>query len=206
MFRADEIVDAGNTVTIRARVSEDIAKQLEALRDRRYGRERLRFVSRSRVADGELAGVQPTIRTGGTEELTIELTNVQPPQVNPMRAGTGGYGPDELVELGVRALLLGEPIPDQVGILGFMTEPGIDIDDLRQAFDLPNEFAEAADRLVVADGLIGSGNSRRVVSLALGPRTGQSRRLVLEWEDRRNYVNVEPARRRVDGEWRRPSV
>ena len=38
VFRADEIVDAGNTVTIRARVSEDIAKQLEALRDRRYVR------------------------------------------------------------------------------------------------------------------------------------------------------------------------
>jgi hypothetical protein len=45
VFRADEVVDAGNTITIRARVSEEIAHQLEALRDRRYGRERLRFVS-----------------------------------------------------------------------------------------------------------------------------------------------------------------
>jgi hypothetical protein len=121
-----------------------------------------------------------------------------------MRAGTGGYSPDELVELGVRALFLGEQIPEQIGMLGFMTDTGIAIDDLRQAFDLSNEFAEAVVRLVVSDGLIGSGNARRVVSLSLGPRTGQTRRLALEWEDPRTYVNVEPARRRVEGEWQRP--
>ena len=204
VFRADEVVDAGNTITIRARVSEDIAHQLEALRDRRHGRERVRFVSRSRVAEGEAAGVRRTTRAGGAEELTIELSNVQPPHGDGMRAGTGGYSPDELVELGVRALFLGEPIPDQMGMLGFMTDTGIGVDDLRQAFDLSNEFAEAVVRLVVSDGLIGSGNARRVVSLSLGPRTGQTRRLELEWEDPQTYVNVEPVRRRVEGEWQRP--
>jgi len=204
VFRADEVVDAGNTITIRARVSEDIAHQLEARRDRRHGRERLRFVSRSRVAEGEAAGVRRTTRAGGAEELTIELSNVQPPQGDGMRAGTGGYSPDELVELGVRALFLGEPIPEQIGMLGFMTDTGIGVDDLRQAFDLPNEFAEAVVRLVVSDGLIGSGNARRVVSLSLGPRTGQTRRLELEWEDPQTYVNVEAVRRRVEGEWQCP--
>lgn len=204
VFRADEVVDAGNTITIRARVSEDIAHQLEALRDRRHGRERVRFVSRSRVAEGVAAGVRRTTRAGGAEELTIELSNVQPPHGDGMRAGTGGYSPDELVELGVRALFLGEPIPDQMGMLGFMTDTGIGVDDLRQAFDLSNEFAEAVVRLVVSDGLIGSGNARRVVSLSLGPRTGQTRRLELEWEDPQTYVNVEPVRRRVEGEWQRP--
>ena len=204
VFRADEVVDAGNTITIRARVSEDIAHQLEALRDRRHGRERVRFVSRSRVAEGEAAGVRRTTRAGGAEELTIELSNVQPPHGDGMRAGTGGYSPDELVELGVRALFLGEPIPDEMGMLGFMTDTGIGVDDLRQAFDLSNEFAEAVVRLVVSDGLIGSGNARRVISLSLGPRTGQTRRLELEWEDPQTYVNVEPVRRRVEGEWQRP--
>ena len=204
VFRADEVVDAGNTITIRARVSEDIAHQLEALRDRRHGRERVRFVSRSRVAEGEAAGVRRTTRAGGAEELAIELSNVQPPHGDGMRAGTGGYSPDELVELGVRALFLGEPIPDQMGMLGFMTDTGIGVDDLRQAFDLSNEFAEAVVRLVVSDGLIGSGNARRVISLSLGPRTGQTRRLELQWEDPQTYVNVEPVRRRVEGEWQRP--
>jgi hypothetical protein len=85
-----------------------------------------------------------------------------------------------------------------------MTEPGISRDDLRQAFELPNEFAEPVVRLVLADGLVGSGNARRIVSLSLGPRTGQTRRLSLEWEGPRTYVNVEPARQRIEGEWRRP--
>jgi hypothetical protein len=49
---------------------------------------------------------------------------------------------------------------------------------------LPNEFAEPVVRLVLADGLVGSGNARRIVSLSLGPRTGQTRRLSLEWEGR----------------------
>jgi hypothetical protein len=204
VFRADEIVDAGNTITIRARASEEIAHQFQSVHDRRYGRERLRLVSRSRVADGELGGVQRTTRAGQAEELTIDLSNVRPPQGGTMRAGTGGYSPDELVELGVRALLLSEPLPERVGILGFMSDPGINLDDLRQAFDLPNEFAEAVVRLVLADGLVGNGNARRIVSLSLGPRTGQTRRLALEWEDPRTYVNVEPLRRRVDGEWPRP--
>jgi len=204
VFRADEIVDAGGTLAIRARVSEDIAHELETRRDRRYGRERLRFVSRTRVADGELAGVERTTRAAGAEELTITLGNVQPPQGDGMRAGTSGHSADELVELGIRALFLGAPIPDQIGMLGFMTNSGINEDDLRQSYYLPNEFAEAVVRLVTADGLVGSGNARRVVSLSLGPRNGQTRRIALEWEDPRTYTNVEPARRIVEGEWRQP--
>lgn len=35
-----------------------------------------------------------------------------------------------------------------------MTDPGINVDDLRQAFELPNEFAEAVARLVLTDGLL----------------------------------------------------
>jgi hypothetical protein len=85
-----------------------------------------------------------------------------------------------------------------------MTDPAIDVDDLRQAFDLPNEFAEAVVPLVVADGVIGSGNARRVVSLLLGPRHGSDASPRSRVEDPRTYVDVEPARRRTDGEWQRP--
>lgn len=204
VFRADEIEDTGATIVIRARASEEIAHQLEARRDQRYGRTSLRFVSRSRVGNGELAGVQRTTRAAGPEELTVELTRVQPPAIDPMRAGTGGYTPDGLVELGMRALFLGEPLPDQLGMLHFMAESGIDADDLRQAFDLPNEFAEAITRLVVADGLVGSGRAARLASLSLGPRVGDRRRIAVEWDEPRVYTNVEPQRRSLEGEWARP--
>jgi hypothetical protein len=204
VFRVDEILDTTNTITIRARVSDEIAYQLQTHGDQPYGHQRLRFVSRSRVAEGEIAGVQQTTRAGGPDELTVELRNVQRPQRSAMRSGTSGFSPDDLVEFGIRALFLGEAIPDQVATLGYLADPAINIDDLRQAFDLPNEFAEAVTRLVVADGLVGGGHASRILSLSLGPRAGNSRRIALEWEEPRTYGNVEPARRSLEGEWHGP--
>ena len=52
-----------------------------------------------------------------------------------MRAATGGYSPDELVELGLRSLFLGEALPSTIGVLSFMTDTGINRDDLLEAFD-----------------------------------------------------------------------
>jgi hypothetical protein len=204
VFRADEIEDTGSTITVRARASEEIAHQLEALRDQRYGRRTLRFVSRNRVVSGELARLQRTTRAAGPEELTLEVANAQPPQIDPMRAGTGGYTPDGLVELGLRALFLGEPLPSRLGMLHFMAETGVDAGDLRQAFELPNEVAGVITRLVVADGLVGSGRAARLHSLSLGPRVGDRRRIAIEWDEPRVYINVEPQRRSLEGEWARP--
>lgn len=202
VFRADE-VDAGDTVTIRTRASEDVAHRLEALHDERFGRRRLSFVHRSRVVEGELVNARRRTLAGGADELTVELAQVRPLQPNQLRAGTSGLSADDLVELAMRALFLGEPLPDQIGMLG-LAETGIDIDDLRQAFDQANEFAEAITRLVVADGLVGSGRARRLTTCEVGPRDGGVRRISIEWEDPRVYDNVEPQPRLLEGEWRRP--
>jgi hypothetical protein len=201
VFRADHVDEDAATVTIRARVSDDIAYQLETLRDQRYGRRRLRFVHRSRVVEAELANLRRTTHAGGADELTIELTQARPAETNAMRAGTSGRSADDLVELGLRALFLGEPLPDSVTALGFMTDPGIDLQALRQAFEQPNETAEAVTRLVVTDGLVGGGNARRVVALHLGPRNADTRKIALEWEEPRTYANIEPTRRRLEGDW-----
>lgn len=89
-------------------------------------------------------------------------------------------------------------------MLESLTDTGIDVEDLRQAFDQPNETAEAITYLVVADGLVGSGGAGRVVSLSLGPRNGDRRRMAIQWEETRVYSNVAPRVRTVEGEWRRP--
>lgn len=204
VFRVDEIVDAGGAVAIRARVSEEIAHHLESLRDSGYGRHRVTYVSRSRVAAAEVGSIQRTTRAGGAEDLSVELVNLKMPDNGAMRIATAGYTAEGLVELGVRAIFLDDPIPDQVGMLGSLTGTGISTDDLRQAFDLPNEFSEAVVRLIVTEGLVGTGKAKRIISLTLGPRTGDARRLALEWEDPRVYQSVTPSRRRVEGEWRRP--
>jgi hypothetical protein len=89
-----------------------------------------------------------------------------------MRAGTSGLSADELVEAGMRALFLGEPLPPSLGMLNFMADTGIEGDDLQQAFAQPNEVAEAIARLVVTEGLVGFGRAARVSSFSLGPRVG----------------------------------
>lgn len=104
----------------------------------------------------------------------------------------------------MRALFLGEALPKSVRTLDFMTDPGIDSDDLRQAFDQPNETAEAIARLVVAEGLIGGGHASRITDFRIGTRAGDRRRVAVEWEEPRPYVNVEPGRRRLEGSWPRP--
>ncbi|MEV6283476.1 DUF4062 domain-containing protein [Kribbella sp. NPDC051770] len=205
VFRADEITDSGTKLTIKARVGEEIAHRLEELRDQGFGRQQSDVVLRSRVAAGKLMNVQRTYRAGGGEDLMIELGNVQPVRGDRMRAGTDGHTPDDLVELGVRSLFLGEPIPDRLGMLSFMTETGIKADDLRQAFELPNEFAEAVVRLVVVEGLVGSSNAQRVVSISVGPRNGNVRHLEIEWVEPKIYSDVEPQHRHVEGDWYRPA-
>jgi hypothetical protein len=146
VFRADVIADHGETVTITARLSGEIAHTFEAMRDQQWNRPRLKLTHGTRVVEGEVGTVRRTIRAGGTDELEIELVRVQPPQVDVMRAGTSGLSADELGEAGMRTLFLGEPLPPSLGMLDFMTDTGIDRDDLRQAFEQPNEVAEAITR------------------------------------------------------------
>lgn len=87
-------------------------------------------------------------------------------------------------------------------MLDFMTDTGIDGEDLQQAFAQPNEVAEAITRLVVTEGIVGSGRAARIGLFALGPRVGGARRVEIEWADPCVYTNVEPARRRLEGDWR----
>jgi hypothetical protein len=201
VFRADEIVDAGSTITIQARVNDDISYRLQMLGDSQYGRTRLRLVYGNRAVDGDVSGVRATLRAGCSNELEIQLGQVAAPASGPMRAGTTGHSAEDLVELGVRNLFLGEPLPEQIVMLAFMTDPGIDGDALSQCFDMPNEIAEPITRLIVTEGLVGGGHAARVTSFALGPRVGDSRRIAVEWEEPRTYSDVEPQRRRVEGDW-----
>jgi hypothetical protein len=203
VFRADQVDDAGQSARIRARVSEGVAHRLETMRDRSFGRIRLQFVHRDRVAEGQLASLRRTTDAGGSDTLTIELAQMRTTDMNAFRAGTSGLSADQLVELGMRKLFLGEALPASIRMLESLAETGIDEANLRSAFDQSNETAEAIARLVVTEGLVGSGRARRITSFRLGPRIGDVRRIAIEWEDPRVYSNVNPERRRIEGQWHR---
>lgn len=200
VFRADEIADHGGTVAIKARIGDEIAHAFEAMRDG-WSRPRLRLTYGTRVADGDLEAVRRTVRAGGGDEIEVELLRAQPAQGD-RGVATTGFSAEDLVELGMRALFLGQPLPSSLRSLEFLADTGIDLDDLAQAFGQSNEVAEAITRLVVTEGLVGSGRAARITSFALSPCVANARQVEIEWIEPRRYVDVEPGRRRVEGGWR----
>jgi hypothetical protein len=199
VFRADEVDDSGATVTISARVSDAIAHALEASREQRHGDRPFRLIHGNRVIECTLTNLRRRTRAGSSD-FTLELTAGRD-RAGKTRVATSGHSANDLVEQGVRELFLGERRPK--GMLDFLTDIGVDAADLRQAFDQPNETAEAIARLVVAEGMIASGSASRILRLAVGPRVGDMRRFELSWLEPVEYSNVEPERRTVAGEWRR---
>jgi hypothetical protein len=203
VFRADLIDDWGATVTVSAPLGDQAGHVLDDLAAHPYRHPRVRFAYEDRVVVGELASVRRTVQAGGMSQRTIELARVEPVPLDPMRAGTAGRSADDLVELGMRRLFLGEPLPDALDALGFMTETGIEPAALAECFDLPNEVAPAITRLVVSDGLVGSGRASRIASLSLGPAAAGERTIQIEWVDPRLNANAGPERRSLQGQWAR---
>jgi len=201
VFRADLIDDMGATITIAARIGDEIGHALDELSGRHVAGARVSFAYEDCVVSGEVARVRRTVRARGVSDRVIELARVERARPDAMRPATAGHSADELVQFGLRHLLLAEPLPEAVERLAFTTDTGIGVDALRQCFDLPNEIAEAVTRLVITDGLVGTGRAARVASLSLGPRVGDRRRIAVHWLDPRGHANVEPARRSFEGDW-----
>jgi hypothetical protein len=203
VVRADLVDERDDSVLVHARASDDVAYAIEQLRGQQWGRARTRLTYHAGVLDGEVASVRRTTRAGGSTTLEITLERVTRPQASTMRTSLNSISPDDLVEAGVRHLLLGEPLPDAVGRgFGFFADTGIAATDLAQAFEVPNEIVEAITRLVLTEGLVGSGNAARVTRVFVGPRVGGVRQVTIEWLTPRPYADVEPTRRRVEGPWR----
>jgi hypothetical protein len=200
VFRADEIVEDATTAVISLQTNDEIAYRIGALRDQQYGRRQLRLTYETRVIDGELTDVRRTVRAGGRSELRVTLSRLALPNPNQMRAGTSGLGAEDLVEAGLRYQFFGDALPDHVAMIG-LAATGLDDDELRQCFDLPNEVAEGVTRIVIAGALVGSGRASRVMRLHLSPKMQGSRRLLLEYEEPGVYSDRLPQQRTISGDW-----
>jgi hypothetical protein len=204
IFNVDQLKDTGDEIRLSGHLPEHIVRRLEGLRASHLGRRRVRFVHGDRVVDGDLASLERTTQ-GGTTETTVVLSRVEQPHGTALRAGTAGMSADDLVEAGLRHLLLGEPLPERLGLLEHMAHPGVERQALERAFDRPDDEAGSIAWLVIADGLISSGNASAITRLDVGRRQGDGREIVLEWLEPHVYSNVEPRVRRVEGTWLRPS-
>jgi len=201
VFRAGVISDHGDRVEIEAEVRErDVARYLEGLRPDQWNRaSQVRITTTDRSGAAEIEKVSSVARSTSARTITIEAgINWADGSQSSGAFGTSGYSHGDLVEIGIRAGLLGERPPEQLSSYGFVT----DIDDLLRevaALELPEGSVQAVARLLVVESLVGGQRASSVDDFALGPAHRDQRPLALTYTETRAAINGTPEQRKVEG-------
>lgn len=196
--------DFGDSFEIEAEIRDTaVAHFLEGLRPNRWGQSSQTPLSTSQRS-GSATIEQVTSESQSASKWKIKLSGQVDwgdERADVMAAGTGGYSPEDLIEIGLRAGLLGEEPPDSLGMMEFMVNTSDPLAELRPV-PLPESSAQPVARLLLTEQLIGGGRIARIEQFALGPEIQGERQLSLSYLERRRYSNVEPARRTIEGAWR----
>jgi uncharacterized protein DUF4062 len=199
-MRADVIRDEGSGITLQAEVRDlKVARYLEGLRGDQWGRSpEVPIALAHRAGTGRVTRVVSEMRSASVRhvELSAEVRWGEG-RGGSMDAGTARLSPDDLTEAGLRAGLLGEPLPAALGPMGFMvdaTDPLLEL-----PADLPPAAQEAVGGLLISERLLASGKAAYITRFALGPAHLGHRRVELLYGDPRRYTNVEPGERHIEG-------
>jgi len=200
VFRATEIVDRGNRLSVNARIrADEVAHALEALRGDRHSRggdARFTWSGRSRYVRAE--NVASTVRSARSREITIEFEVIDPPRDYMSEMSVGNLGPSDLTEAAVRTALFGEPNPLAKQYLGFVAEIPDPLEPLRKA-RISDEVIRSLAELLIADALVGSGRVTRITEFNLGTAIRGTRRLRLSWESASRYAGQRGDTRTIEG-------
>jgi hypothetical protein len=199
-FRARVVRDEGRGVVIGAEVRDGaVTRYLEGLRGDQWGRSaevQIALVDRA----GEATVAQVVSERRSSSVRAIEITadvRWSDGRGGSMDSGAGGLSPDDITEAGLRAGLLGEPLPAALGPMSFMVD---DADPLAEMpAGLPAAAEEAIAGLLIAQRLLGSGKASAIEHVAVGPTHLGQRHLELVYVEPRRYTNVEPVVRRIYG-------
>jgi len=207
-FRASRIRDEGTTVVILAEVRDaDVAHVLEAMRPDGFHRGTpVPIVTARRSGEARITAVVTEMKTSSLHEveLTAEVSWADG-HGGSMAASFNGLSPDDQTEIGLRAGLLGEPLPSQMDTnFGFMVDTSDPLAELAGSM-LPLSAEEAVGRLLMVERLVGGGGASRLVRFALGPAHLGERRIEIEYVEPQRYMNRELGVRRIEGVYRFPS-
>lgn len=199
LFRAQSCVDDGKKISIDALIRDhDIVAELEGLRpDAWRGNRSTAITCAGRTDDvhidvvsvGATAGMTRSVRIDGSKAASMGSDH------GLIGAAYNGMSAEDLTDLALRVALFGEPNP--LGELSFLAEMDNPLAGLEQLALDEDSFSGLAEVLLV-ESLVGSGLASRISSLRIGPaRSGRPVRM--EWIEPSRHVNVEPARRRLEG-------
>ena len=124
VFRATEVEDHGDIVTVAARVRDDaVARALEEARGDQWNRlrnARFTWSGRSRYVD--VSKVLVTTTSARSKLIRLELESTNGPQDSSLQYSMNGLTPDDITEKALRTVLFGEPDPLARGHLEFIME------------------------------------------------------------------------------------
>lgn len=200
VFRAQRFTDDGQRVVVEALIRDgDVLAALESFRGDQWTRTReARITCASRTAMLQVEQVSIEAGAGRARRVHIEGQVVEDRnRSNFLDVAFNGRSPDELTELAVRVTLLGEENP--LGDMAFfaeMTNPFEPLAGLQLSEDALAGIAE----VLLIDTLVGSGRAQRITDFRLGPKYRGRRRVRVEWLTPQRYSNVQPERKRLEGE------
>jgi hypothetical protein len=200
VFRATEVEDRGDAITVKARVRDDaVARALESARGDRYDRgDKAQFTWSGRSKYVKVAGVRVTTTSAKSRMLRLELEAEEAPRDQLMSFSIGGRGPDDLTEVALRTVLFGEPNPLEDQHMGFATEIEDPLASLRGT-PVSEEIIRPLSELLITDVLVGSERARRIVTFRLGVRIRGRRTLALVWETPQRHANDSVSIRSIEG-------
>ena len=202
LMRASRIRDEGTAIVVAAEVRDPaIVHALERMRPDEFHHGRpVPIVTARRAGEGRVTAVVTETQAASVHE--VELTaDVSWADGRPdsMEASFSGFSPDDQTEIGLRAGLLGEPLPAQLdrnfGSMIDTDDPLADLDGL----GLPPSAEESVARVLVVERLLGRGRASRLTQFALGPPHLGARRVEVEYVEPQRYANQTPQIRRIEG-------
>jgi hypothetical protein len=202
VIRAESIRDSGRELTLTASVRDaEVGRQLDELDPARsWGRgSELGVTHGDRLGRGRVEGLDVETRSRVIRNVTVRMAVEWASCGHAMAAGTSRHSSEDLTELGVRAGLLHEPLPEGSGtMMGYMVDSTDPLAELER-IAVPEGSVSAIARLLVVEQLIGSQKASSVDAFDLGPAIGGQRRVRVGWWEPRRYTNVEPGYRAVEG-------
>ncbi len=201
MFRATEVEDRGDAITVTARVKDNtVAQALEAARGDRWNRgTKTQFTWSGRTKYVKVGGVHVTTTSARSKIFRLELEVEEAPQDSFLEVGIGAMTPADLTESALRTVLFGErnPLADQH--MGFAAEIDDPLRPLRES-PVSEEIIRPLSELLLTELLVGTGRARSIRTFRLGVAIRGRRSLTLAWETPSRFSNEPVTLRSISGD------
>lgn len=201
VFRAIEVEDHGDSLTVLGKVRDDaVARALEEARGDKWGRSgTFRFTWSGRSRHVKVSKLQLTTTASRSRTVRMELERVDGPQGSFTEMSFNGMTPDDLTEKALRIVLFGEDNPFEREHMGFAVEMDDPFQPLRET-PVSEEIIRPIAELLLTDVLVGSERAARIVEFKLGVAIRGRRNLIVKWETPQRYSNERAAVRSIKDE------